>query len=425
MTRAGGLNSINCTQCGAGLSVLGGGRVLTHVCGYCGAVLDTQDNYKVLASIGKRNHPASPVQIGMTLTVEGVDFTVIGTIGKLEVWGGRHYGWVEHQLFSPTHGYAWLTYETGNFTFSRKVRDFDMAQWLDTVEVEAAEHPPRRVYRGETYRYYETSTAKIDFMEGEFNWVPELGEATTSITLLGPDAMLDLREGKTEKDVELTRLLPRAQVIEEMGLDRDAAAAAPFHPLTPYAPLPEERFMRRAFVLSAVAALVMALVFGLMGGSRVLDRQSVQLGAGPVSFPFEITNTSQLARLRYETTVSNAWVVLATRITGPDGALVVEGERLVEYYSGRDSDGAWSEGNRNANLNFRPVQAGPHQISISRNDGSGTGISIIDISITQGKPAAFWMYMVAVLFLLGWIALVARRAAHTKRRFLGGDWHEE
>jgi hypothetical protein len=422
MTRAASLSSINCTQCGAGLSVLGGGRVRSHVCGYCGAVLDTQDNYKVLTSIGKRDHPDSPVRIGMTLPVEGVEFTVIGTLGKVESWKGQDWRWVEHQLFSPTHGYAWLTWEDGHFTFSRKVRDFDMSRWVSALAVETAETPPRRSYRDESYRYYETSTSEIEFMEGEFNWLPRIGEKTTTVVLLGPDAMLGLREGETEREVERTTLLPRDDTARALGID-GLAPTHERHPLTPYRPLPEEGFLRRALAGSAALAVLLAFILGAIGGPRVLDRQGVAIGDTPVSFPFEITNTSQLARLRYDTDVSNDWVVLGTRITGPDGLPLVEGARLVQYYFGRDSDGAWSEGSRATALRFRPETRGTHQITIQR--VAGTGGRQMSVQITEGKVTSLWMFVAAGVFLVGWIAVTARRALHQQRRFAGGDWHED
>ena len=38
------LKSIDCTACGAGLDILGGGRVTVHICPYCGTALDALDS---------------------------------------------------------------------------------------------------------------------------------------------------------------------------------------------------------------------------------------------------------------------------------------------------------------------------------------------------------------------------------------------
>lgn len=426
MTASHGLSSINCTSCGAGLSVLGGGRVLSHVCGYCGAVLDTQDNYKVLDSIGKRDHPASPVKIGQTLTLEGVEFTVIGTLGIIEKYGSSTWRWVEHQIFSPTHGYMWLNVEDGNLTFTRKIRDYNMQHWLSPSTVERAETPPRRAYDGKTYKYYETSMTQIDFMEGEFNWVPKLGERKEVVSLLGPDAMLSLVKSRTEREVELTRLLPRAETADDLGFSESALGPASPHPLTPYRPLPDEPVIRRALFLTAAAALILGLVFLFMPGRTILETSNLDLGQLPESYTFDVTNTAQIARLDFRTNFSNQWAVLAAEILGPDGQPVIAGERSVSYYSGRSGGESWSEGSRNAGFRFRPRDTGEHRVRLELADnGSGASSGSVRLRIQQGKPTGFWLFVLAGIAGLGWVVVAGRKAMHTSRRFAGSDWTDE
>ena len=426
MTATHGLSSINCTSCGAGLSVLGGGRVQTHVCGYCGAVLDTQDNYKVLDSIGKRDHPKSPITIGMTLTYEGVEFTVIGTLGMVEKYGAKTWRWVEHQIFSPTHGYLWLNVENGHVTFTRKVRDFNMGHWLSPASVEQSETPPRRSYEGETYKYYETSVAEIEFMEGEFNWVPKLGEKTQTVSLLGPDAMLGLSKSATEREVELTRLLDRDAVARDMGFSLGALGPAERHPLQPYTPMAEEGLLRRVLSLTAIAALVLGLVFLLMPGRTVLETPQMTLSELPESYSFDVTNPSQLSRVRLESNLQNAWGVFAVEVLGPDGNPVVAAERAISYYSGRSGGESWWEGSRNGSFRFRPETTGPHTLRLERAEGGNAADSFtLQVRVSEGKPAAFWMFVLAVLAGLGWLYVAARRAMFNSRRFSGSDWHDD
>lgn len=426
MTAAQGLSSINCTQCGAGLSVLGGGRVQSHVCGYCGAVLDSQDNYKVLDSIGKRDHPASPITIGMTLTYEGVAFTVIGTLGLIERHGGRTWRWVEHQVFSPTHGYLWLNVEKGHVTFTRKVRDFNMGHWLSPAIVERSETPPRRTYKGETYKYYETSVTRIEFMEGEFNWVPKLGEKKQVVSLLGRQGMLGLVRSAREREVEMTRFMDREAVAREMGFDAGALGRAERHPLEPYTPLAEEGLLRRVLAGTALSALVLGLVFMVMAGRTVLDTPRMTLSQLPESFEFEVTNPSQLSRVRLESDLQNAWGVFAVEVLGPDGAPVVAAQRAISFYSGRDSDGSWTEGSRNAAFRFRPETAGPHRLRLERAEGGNAAESFtLGVRVSEGKPTAFWLFVLTGIAGLGWLLVASRQAMHDKRRFAGSDWTDE
>lgn len=421
---AAGLKSINCTSCGAGLSVLGGGRVLSQVCGYCGAVLDAQDNYKVLDSIGKRNHPDSPVQIGMTLHVDGVEFTVIGTLGMVEKYRGREWRWVEHQIFSPTHGYLWLNLEDGNLTVTRKVRDYDMRHWLSPSTVERAETPPKRSYGGVNYRYYETSTAQIDFMEGEFNWIPKLREQVEVVSLLGPDAMVELVKSPREREVEITRLLPRAEAARDLGVEEAAFGPAKRHPLEPYKPLRDEGFLRKVFMFTAVAAALMGLFFATSSGREVLATPAVSIAQMPQSFQFEIKNASQLARVEFATTFQNQWASLAAELRGPDGEILLAGERTVSFYSGREGGENWSEGSRQQSFRFHPPEEGVYTVTMEYLEGEAATGSVV-LRIFEGKPTGFWGFALAALAGLGWLFVKGRSAMHQKRRFAGSDWTDE
>ena len=423
MTASHGLKSINCTSCGAGLSVLGGGRVLSQVCGYCGAVLDAQDNYKVLDSIGKRNHPSSPVQIGMVFKHEGVDFTVIGTLGIIERYGGQTWRWVEHQIFSPTHGYLWLNIENGNMTFTRKIRDYDMRHWLSPSTVERAETPPVRFYQGQKYRYYDSGVTQIDFMEGEFNWIPKLGEKKKVVNLLGDDAMLGLVKSETEREVEVSKLLDREETAKQMGFDASALGQPERHPLTPYQPIPNEKFVRRTFFWTAFVALIMGFVFAVSSGRTVLDSPTIMLSQLPESYEFEITNTGQLAEVRFETNLQNSWGAFSAEIIGPNGEPLVAGARSVSYFSGRSGGESWSEGSRNASFRFRPQEAGTHSVRFERmNAGTAPDSAQINLRISQGTPTGTWLYVLAVLCGIGWLVVRARSAFHHSRRFAGSDW---
>lgn len=426
MTGAAALGSVNCTSCGAGLSVLGGGRVLSHVCGYCGAVLDTQDNYKEVDNIGKRNHPDSPVQIGQTLTLEGVEFTVIGTLGIVERYGGQTWKWVEHQIFSPTHGYLWLNYEQGQLTYTRKVRDYNMSHWLSASTVERSEVPPVRVYNGEKYRYYDMSVTQIDFMEGEFNWIPKLGEKKSVVSLLGPDAMLSLVKSETEREVEMTRLLPRAETAKDLGFAESALGAiGERHPLTPYTPMPEEGLLRKVLAATALAAALLGVVFWFSSGREILSSPYQDVTALPQSFEFEVDNTTQLAQVQFLTTFNNQWATLGTEIRGPDGAVVLAGERTVSYYSGSSGGESWSEGSRRNTFRFRPSEPGTYTASLAQTQGSNPDRGTVSLRVTQGKPTGFWVFGLAILAGLGWLYVAGRRAMHTKRRFSGSDWNDD
>jgi hypothetical protein len=304
-----------------------------------------------------------------------------------------------------------------------------MRHWLSPSTVERSEVPPTRTYRGQTYKYYETSTARIDFMEGEFNWIPKLGETVQVVSLLGPDAMIGLVQSSREREVEITRLLPRAQVAAEMGFKPAALGAAKRHPLEPYVPLRDEGWLRTVLLATAVIAALIGLAFWTMPGREVLATRGIRVGQLPQSYQFEIANTGQLAQVQFATNFQNQWASLAAEMRGPDGAVLLAGERTVSFYSGTEGGERWTEGSRSRTFNFRPPVPGLYTVTLEALEGEGTSLlnggGEVVLRIREGKPTGFWAFALAVVAGLGWLLVAGRSALHQKRRFAGSDWTEE
>ncbi len=153
------LKNINCTNCGAPLELRGGHQVHSRTCEYCGSVLDTQAEYAVVAQYKKMKDkmPDLPLKIGMTGMLYGVEFSIIGFLEYSYRDDDEEERWVSYQLYSPTHGYVWLTWEYGTpkrYQFSRRVRS-----WSPNYE-----------------RVKNQYTAEVTFVAGELTWIAKLGD---------------------------------------------------------------------------------------------------------------------------------------------------------------------------------------------------------------------------------------------------------
>ncbi len=425
MTRNSTITSINCTACGAGLNVLGGGRVQTHICSYCGSHLDAQDAYKVLEKFDSLDRPDSPFHIGMTGQVRGVDYTVIGTLGFEEYYRGRTWRWIDHQLYSPTHGYAFMTVEKGHFIFSRAYRKPTTPSWLSPTEVELRETPPVVMGGADRFRYYDTSTAQITFAEGEFNWQPKLGDTSTTVNLMSSDAVLGFSKTTTQEEIIRSIYPDQVEIAESFGLEW-APAIHGVHRLQPYRAGLHTGFVRMTALVAMLASLVMFLAALAMGSGTVISEQNVQRNVLPTAINFEITNPNHIATLRLDGDFNNSWAYLDIAITGPDDGLIFETGREISYYSGRDSDGNWSEGRRNTRLRFRPTMAGTHTLELAAEETSTSdAFSRLGVQITQGAFVARWFLYAAILFGILWAIPTFKWAWHQRARWRGTDWTEE
>ena len=429
MSRAPELTTINCTSCGAGLDVLGGGRVAAHICGYCGAELDAQHDYQVLARFDGLERPDSPFRIGMTGTLFGVQYTVIGTLEHRERWGAQVWTWIDHQLFSPTHGYAWITVEEGHLVFTRRYR---RPVWMSVARVETSEHRPSVSSRGQRYNYYETSTSEITFAEGEFTWAPRIGDRTTTVSALGTDAMLGFSETGTEREVYRSTYLPRAEAEAGFGIDTGLRPQG-IHPLQSYKAGRHDRFLRNTCLALALVTALIGLIIGGRDGTTFLPEQRFAANALPQTVTFDVTDATGLTDIRLQGDVRNSWAYLTVELEDPEGEPLFEAGRTVEYYFGRDSDGNWSEGRRWSTLRFHPETTGTYTMNLGLEEqghwpntsAGGAALSQVTVSVAGGRSSGFWLYLLAGIFALGGGSFLARRFWHHTRRWRGSDWTDE
>ena len=417
-----GATAINCTQCGAGLDVLGGGRVRAHVCGYCGAELDAQDNYKVLRQFKDMKRPESPFQIGMEGEIDGVAMVVIGTIGREEKYRGSVWQWTEHQLFSPTHGYAWLSWENGNITFTRKTRNVPNPDYLTSHAINVASSRPKVWLGGSAYTYYSSGQSQISFVEGEFNWIPELGDANRYVSLLGDHDILTIAGAKQEREYELTTLLNRQAVLKSFGINPgDVPAPRRAHPLAISQQSPTVILAKKMAFVCAALCLVLALVMSFVGTEIATARAA---SGERLKVPFEVTDETRLVQVNLSASVDNSWASLEAEIVDEEDEPVSAFERGIEYYHGYD-DGHWSEGSDTASVCLR-LGKGKYYLNLAMAEADPTRTpSVIGVVIWQGVVSTFWLWLGLAVFLLIGIALLILAGRRRNRRLAGSDWDDD
>lgn len=415
--------SINCTNCGAGLDVLGGGRVTTQVCGYCGARLDASDAYRVLSVHAGMQRPDSPFRLGLTGSVDGITFTIIGMMGLVERWQGSEWRWVDHILYSPTHGYCWLTLEDGHTLLTRKVRDWPDGPFITTRVVEAAEKRPNATWHGERYDYYSSSSWEVDFVEGEFTWRPEKGQSGSSVSLMPggrASRMLTYSNG-SEREIETTRFFPDAAA----AFGVDAPVRDGVHPLQPYAAKAGKSFYSVWFGIMTAAALVVAIwVSATTGATRTLFDGAP--GDLPPEMTFEVTATNRPVKVQLYQTLSQTWAEYDVTLTDPEGTLLADTGRGISYYYGGVGEDAWTEGSRYSDLTFAPTVTGTYLFEIALVEGEpAAGRSSLKLTVQEGVGAALWSWIAAGLFGLALLWTMSSAWRHRNARWKGSDWTEE
>lgn len=431
MSRAGDLRAIQCPSCGAGVDVLGGGRVVVQVCPYCATELDATENYRALRKFTDMKRPDTPFRLGMEGEIGGIRHQIIGIVGHTERYGRMEWKWADHLLYSETHGYSWLTIEDGHLIWSRRVRWDVPTSYFNTGYVEAAEHRPGFRAEGRGWAYLETSTSQVTYLEGAFTWVPQLDDATTAISYLSDGEMLTVEATGREREQSLATLLPREATATSFGVTAlDLPATYGPHALTPVTSGRDESFVLRVAAGFAAVALVL-LVYFYGQGERALAQTAFPIATLPQTVEFEVTRPGRLLRVDLQADVSNAWAGIGAELEDPDDQLLFELEREIGYYHGTEGGEGWTEGSTGATIRKLAPEAGIYRLTLTSEGGDvepgyfGSTAQTIKVSVTQGLAAWFWMASAFLLFagLAAYGPLM--HYLKMRSRLATGDWTDD
>ncbi|MDA8584956.1 DUF4178 domain-containing protein [Rhodobacteraceae bacterium] len=417
-------HSLNCTQCGAGLDVLGGGRVKTHICSYCGAELDAQDDYKVIQQFRDMKRPDTPFDLGMTGQLWGVEFTIIGTMAWTEYYEDKRWTWVDHQVYSPTHGYGWLTVDKGYVTYTRKTREIPSPPFISNSTIEHNESRPLVKFQGETFQYFSSGTASPTFIEGEFNYRPSLDDSVRYVELMGSSRMLDIVQSGREREYEVTELPDQAALLSSFGVATNRRPRQKgTHPLENLVRSSLQLFTRNVALIGAAVAVVLGI--GLSAKGEQIARSGQTAVSSEITLPFEVTDDTGLTEITIEANANNSWAWFETELTDAEDEPVAAFERGIEYYSGSD----WKEGSRKARTRLT-LPTGTYTLYLSMTEAKvdwtgGRLATNMSVTVRQGVAQVMWVFGAATfLGLIGFLFL-GQRFLHHQSRWSGSDWSDD
>lgn len=406
--------SIRCTSCGAPLALHGGGhKILTLNCNYCGAVMDAQQEYAVLAQFKNQPKPDCPLAIGMQGNIKGVAFTIIGMVGRF-----AETAWVELLLYSPTHGYAWLSYENGHYTFDRRTRTCLGSQlWTQTTK--------GRVECGEqTFRLYERYEAEITYLAGELTWVAKIGDRSSIAEAIAPPLLLAAERTNDETELYWCEYLTPEAVFRSFNLTDKPAPRIGIHIAQPF----HAPWLKMLSIVSkpfALIALVAVLGIWLFLSGHPVYQKSVYINpqtAASQTAEFTITQPTRLVELSIDTELSNAWLYFEVTLLH-NGQEIYSIGKEVSYYEGYEDGESWSEGSKSATALIKVPEAGKYSLQIQTPEG-GTGESgtippnsTITLEVREGFVGKRYFFILLLLAGSGAFAYPCGRWLFDARRW--------
>ena len=350
--------ALSCPNCGGSLEVVGGRQIATLTCKYCGSVLDMNDEYKVLSKFSKVSLPKTPFRLGMSGKIKGVKFTIVGMVAyscsRATTTGEDT--WTDFMLHSPTHGYAWLSYEDGTLTFSRRSRTLPSKNLLNLKPKEKFE------FDGKKYKFYERYVAYITFVQGELTWIAKKGDSTIFYESISPPYGLSYEKTKNEFEYYVSESVDASEVYESFKIR--AIEDEEFNPLKPFEAPKSKAFSIVSFYFACFALAIMVMISIFFDGSKIAN---IYLTGKKQEVPFHIDNSSHLVELDIDTDLSNDWVYLDISVLNAKTKEEVYNlGKEVSYYHGYEGGESWSEGSKDAQAYFKVQNAGDYILKFDR-----------------------------------------------------------
>lgn len=415
------VRTLACPACGGAVEIRAGELTVNVACGSCGSVLDaTTPGLQVLQRFQAAQKVEPLIPLGARGQWKGAEYAVVGfQVRETEVEGER-YAWREYLLFHPERGFRYLTEYDGHWN--------DVIPLKTLPELGREGKRPVAKLHGETFRHFQSATAKTSFVLGEFPWQVRVGDTAKTDDYVAPPRLLsaETADGETTWSLGEYTAGPRLW----------AAFKAPGRPPAPkgvYAsqPSPHGGSARRFWVVFGVlTALFLVLLVGrlalphsqpILNESYAFDPQ--QPDSAVILTPeFTLAGRPANLDLTLDTDVSNGGVYFDLALIDLASGNATEFGREVSYYFGREDGEDWSEGDQRDHVRIPTVPPGRYTLRIAPD---APGRVAYRVRLRRDVPATAFYLVAFLLLLVPPVFASLRSGTFEARRWAESDYAPE
>ena len=379
---AGSLQTFSCPNCGGSINIRAAGISISAVCQNCKSVVDiSNENLRVIQQATKKTMK-SDIPIGARAILFHDEWEVIGYMVRSDKT--QAYTWREYLLFNPYQGFRYLVESDGHWNFVKMLRQIP----------EEENKSKQALFDGKKYRLYVSDQAIVQYVMGEFYWRVEIGERSKTVDYIAPPHMLSKENAPGDIIWSQALYIPYATIVEAFklpSLPRPRGVA-------PNQPGPYDGKLGsilKMFGMFVAALFVIQLFLSVWCANKVIYDRQVKAPASYrgqllLSEPLTLTGGTSNVELWARSPVSNNWVELDATLVNDATQETEDATIPIEYYSGYDSDGSWSEGGQTSDVMFSAVPDGNYTLQIEPDAGAFSSGQPVDLEIKLTRDKALW-----------------------------------
>ena len=408
--------AITCPACGGTVEVRAAGFSVNLGCIHCGSILDVSRPEVALIERHAQAARSYELPLGARGSLFGDDWQVVGATMRADSWAS----WQEFLLFNPYRGYRWLVLAEGDWQFGTPL--VDRPQW----------DGDRVVWRDRGFAAADpAAVAEVKAVAGEFYWRLAAGDTAECTLFESGDEVLSRECSADEENWTHLVPLPAATVVAAFGLEtaEPALRRQPQGLMQPGGPAGEQRGRNddvgRMLLIATITVIVALFAMVLLAGPVSLASGSVAVPVGGRTEPVRIGTISVTRPYQFVTitaaadSLQNRWVDLDYSLVDRATQQSTDAYGLVEFYTGTDSDGAWSEGSRTTETTIGRVPRGTYDVYVGAeahgwpnnpppSDGwAGAEAETITLMLDARTGAMAWgMWWTLVFALFTWPGVI-------------------
>ncbi|MBQ7568714.1 DUF4178 domain-containing protein, partial [bacterium] len=362
--------SFKCPSCGAPHTMSSAGpQSQCIVCEFCGTATDisNSNSYKILWQAQRKKFQQKPrIELGSKGKFKGVEWEVIGFQHKYSKYANQKYYWEEYLCYERCHGYRYLVLSQGHWSWCQTLHE------LPTGSVVLQSD---QTVQGKTFKHFEGYTGYVEAVFGEFPYKVDINSKSDIQDYISPPFGLS-RESELGANKEVYWSI--AEHVET----QDVARAFKLKNKTPepegIGSMQPNGYKKSTWQTTMVGLLTVTLAFLFCVFSEFREKTvytqdfSIVTNAEPslLTKEFEITGHTQAVEVNFNTDLDNRWVYFDMALVNTKTQEAKLFSRSLSYYHGYDSDGRWSEGEKNNYVIVPRVQPGTYVLRIDLQTGT-------------------------------------------------------
>lgn len=391
--------SLQCPGCGSSLAVHAPGYSETLACSSCGSVIDlTDQNLRILSRFKAKLTHQPLIPLGTSGILEETSYQAIGYLRRSITVEGVDYEWSEYLLFHREQGFRWLVEYNGHWSLVHTLTEPPLVIGHGAKS--------RATYQGQSYRHFQTATARISYVLGEFYWRVHVGERHKISDYIAPP--LQLSREWTDQEI----VWSQAEYIEPDTIKTAFQLEAPLPLRTGIAPnqpspyvaqRPKLRRLLGFFLVLLVIAQILTLV--LSANQRVYQQTLIfddtTRDKTLNTEAFTVSGRASNLVIQLQTALDNNWLYLdLTLINAQTGANTTI-SREVSYYHGIDDGESWSEGAASDEAVLSGIPAGRYYLSVEGEISRSSPAVACTLTVFRDMPgwSNFFLALLGLLIL--------------------------